>query len=270
MIVFNALCVYIVVVQVLAAESAYQVELLEFRAVPVDELGPFVHFIACLFVEFVLEVVVFLLELLREFVYDIVLELEELPLLLVVVHEHASLSQLPRQVVGQDVYVNFEVLGDSVLNIVVDLSVFMQKLQLIRSKRQRILLLHRSRWLSTRVSTGRKADVLQLLLLLRVARGNLLHGHEDFVNPSDVLLNFSNVILQHRQFDSLGRLESGHDSSVFITNVLLYDTLYSFDLIKAVVKPHDLSDKLRSLWDQALVDVSIYCIKSILECVFDG
>ena len=65
MIVFNALCVYIVVVQVLAAESAYQVELLELLAVLFDELGPFINLFNASFFKFVLKVVLCLLELLR-------------------------------------------------------------------------------------------------------------------------------------------------------------------------------------------------------------
>ena len=80
----------------LTTEGADEIELFELRTVPVDKLGPLVHFVPRLFVELVLEIIVLLLQFLRQLVDDIVLELQQLALLFVVVHEHTSLGQLPR------------------------------------------------------------------------------------------------------------------------------------------------------------------------------
>jgi len=131
LVVLNAVTIHILVIQVLSAESAYHVELLQLATIPIHQLGPLVHLVPCLLVELVLEVVVFLLELLRELVDHIILELQELPLLLVMVHEDSSFGELPRQVVGEYVDFNFEMLGHRVLYVVVQLAVFVEELQRI-------------------------------------------------------------------------------------------------------------------------------------------
>ena len=92
--VLLAVYVHIPISKVLSAEGADHVELLELASVAVDEASPLVHLVPGLFVELVLEVVVLLLELLAELPDDIVFELEDLPLLLVVIHQDPALCQL--------------------------------------------------------------------------------------------------------------------------------------------------------------------------------
>lgn len=187
LVVLNAVRIHIVVIQVLSAESANQIELLQLCTVPIDKLGPLVHLVPGLLVELVLEIVIFLLKLLRELVDHIVLELQQLPLLLIVVHQDSPLGKLPRQVVGQYVDFNFEVLGHRILYVVVQLAVFVQELQLIRPNTIpvcRSLATHRLR--------------CHLSVLLRcISRGDLFHGHEDFVYSCYVFLNLRNIILQN-------------------------------------------------------------------------
>ena len=143
LIVLNTIRIHIMVIHVLPAECTHEVELLELTPVSIDQLGPLVHFVPRFFVKLILEVVVLLLQLLRELVNDIIFELQQLPLFLVVVHEHAPLRQLPRQVVGKHVDVDLEMLRDRIFNVVIYLPILVQKLQLIRTEGlRRSCLLH--------------------------------------------------------------------------------------------------------------------------------
>ena len=132
--VLLAIVIDVMLTEVLAAEGAYELELLKLVAISVNKTGPLVHFVSGLFVELILEVVVLLLELLGQFPDDIILELEELSLLLVVVHKDSSLRQLSWQVVGEHIDLNLEVLGASILDVVIKLPVLVKELQLVRTE----------------------------------------------------------------------------------------------------------------------------------------
>lgn len=112
----------------LSTECADKLELFELITISVDESCPLIHLISCFFVEFILEVVILLFELLRQFPNDIVFEFEELSLLLVVIHEDPALSKLSWQVIRQHINLNLKMFGASILNVIVQLPVFMQEL----------------------------------------------------------------------------------------------------------------------------------------------
>ena len=76
----------------LPTESTDKLVFFEFASVSVNKSSPFVHLVSSFLVEFVLELIVLLLELLGKFPDNIVLELEELSLLFVVLHENSTLS----------------------------------------------------------------------------------------------------------------------------------------------------------------------------------
>ena len=99
MVVFLAVCINIVIAHVLTTECAYELKLLKFAAVSIDKSGPLVHLISSFLVELILEIVIFLFELLRKLPNDIVFKLEKFSLLLVVVHEDSSFGELSRKVV---------------------------------------------------------------------------------------------------------------------------------------------------------------------------
>lgn len=76
----------------LSTEGAYEFILLELTSVSIDESCPLIHLVTSLLIKFILVVVIFLLEFLRELPDDIVLKLEKFSLLFVVFKENASLS----------------------------------------------------------------------------------------------------------------------------------------------------------------------------------
>ena len=98
---------------------------------------------------------------------------------------------------------------------------------------------------------------------------NILHEHENFVNPSNILLHFSNVVLQDRSFDTFSRFEPLHHASVFIPNVSLNDLFHSFDFVETVVKSDNLADKLGPFWHQTLMNLLVHLVKSVTEGLFD-
>lgn len=126
-IVLGALGVDVGIAEVLPAEGAYELVLLELTRVPVDQARPLIHLMTSLLVELVLVVVVLLFELLRELPDDIVLELKQLALLLVVLQEGPSLRQLSRQVIRQHIDLHLKLLGDSIFDVLIDLSVLVQE-----------------------------------------------------------------------------------------------------------------------------------------------
>jgi hypothetical protein len=91
-----------------------------------------------------------------------------------------------------------------ILNIVIKLPELMKELKLIRPKGIQALRLDLASWGLSLISTC-----------------NLFHGHQDFIDSSDILLNFRDVMLQHSQLDSLCRPKSLHDGSVFVSNIFL-------------------------------------------------
>jgi hypothetical protein len=169
-VILDAVRVGSQVTQVLAAEGADQVVLFQFASIPINKFRPLFHLIAGFLIELILIEVIFFLEFLRHLPNDVILHLEEAALLLVVFDQQLALSEFPRQVVWVNIYVNFELLGNSIFDVFVKLSVVVQKCDLVRGA-----------------------------LLTR--RGNLLHKHQDFVDPRDVLLNLCQVVAQNRSLD---------------------------------------------------------------------
>ena len=90
--------------------------------------------------------------------------------------------------------------------------------------------------------------------LLAIASSDLLHEHQDLVDPRNVLLDFSNVMLEHSSFDTLCTPKSLHDAGVLISNIPLNYALDSFNFVQAVVKSNYLTDQLGSLGHEVLVD----------------
>ena len=113
----------------LTTEGANKLELLELVSVPINKSCPLIHLVSCLFVELILEIIILLFELLRKLPNDIVFELQEFPLLLVVVHKNSTLSKFSRKIVGKNIDFNFEMLCASILNVVIELSILVQELE---------------------------------------------------------------------------------------------------------------------------------------------
>ena len=120
-IVLNTVGVNSHVGHVLATERTDHVELFQFMRVFVDKTSPLFHFVPCFFIEFILVEVILFLELLRHLPNNVVLELEETALLLIVLNQQLSLSKLTRQIIRVDININFELLGDRVLNVLIQL-----------------------------------------------------------------------------------------------------------------------------------------------------
>lgn len=102
-----------------------------------------------------------------------------------------------------------------------------------------------------------------------VSTSYLFHCHENLINPSDVFLHFSYIVLQDCQFHSFCTPESLHYSPIFIPYVLFNNVFDSFDLIKSVIKSYDLPYQLSSLWNHILMDGSVDGVESIPESFFD-
>lgn len=111
----------------LSAESTDHLVLLELTRVSVNQSSPLVHLMSSFLVELVVEVVVLLLQLLRQFPNHIVFELKQLPLFLIVFHEYPPLGQLSGQIIRIYLNLNLKLFRNRILNILINLSVFMQK-----------------------------------------------------------------------------------------------------------------------------------------------
>ena len=200
--------------KMLPAESADQLEFLEFATISVDKSSPLIHLVPGFLIEFVLEVVILFLELLRKFPYDIVLELEELSLLLVVIHQHPTLSKLTWQVVREHIDLNLEVLGASIFDVVIQLAILMQELKLVRTKGIQPLGLN-----------------LTLRNFILVSAGNLFHGHEDLVNSCDVFLHFGYIVLEYSKLYSFSGSQPLHDCGILVSDIFFNNSFNRFNLI---------------------------------------
>ena len=120
--VFAALSVDDWIGEALSAESS---DLFEFPSVSINQLCPLAHLVARLLVEFSLVEVVLPLHLLRQSPDDFVFELKEFALLFVVLKKRLSFCQLSRQVVWVHLYVNFELLSNRELQVLVQLLISM-------------------------------------------------------------------------------------------------------------------------------------------------
>ena len=99
---------------------------------------------------------------------------------------------------------------------------------------------------------------------------DLLHEHQNFVDPGDVFLYFSDIVHQYGSLDTFSCLKSLHDSSVLIPNIPLNYTLHRFYFIKSVVKSDDLADELGPFWYQLVLNLLVYFFKSEPEGFIDS
>ena len=81
---------------------------------------------------FLVEVILFL-ELLRKFPDNIIFEFKEFPLFFIVLKEDLSLSQLSWEIVWEDIDFDLKLLRNSILNVLIQLSVSVQEAKLIWS-----------------------------------------------------------------------------------------------------------------------------------------
>lgn len=249
-IIFLAIGIDIVLTQMLTTECTYQLKLLKLITIPIYKSGPLIHLISCLFIKLILEIVILFLQFLRELPYNIVLELQKLSLLFVMIHQNSSLSKLSWQIVWKHIDFNLEMFCAGILDVVIQLSILVKKLKLIRSKGIQTLRLD-----------------LTCMNFILVSACNLFHSHKDLINSCDVFLDFSNIMLQYCKFDSLSRPESLHDSSILISDILFNDSLNRFNLIESMIQPNYLSNELSSLGDQALMNSFIHAIKTVSKCI---
>jgi len=94
---------------------------------------------------------------------------------------------------------------------------------------------------------------------------NLLHSHQDLVNTSDVLLNLSDVMLEHCKLNTFSRSQSLSDSRILILDVFVDNSLNSLNLVEAMVKSDNLSNKLSSLGHKTSVNALVNSIKPVLK-----
>lgn len=168
--------------------------------------------------------------------------------------EDASLGQFTGQIIGHDINLHLELLGDGVLDVLVELPVPVQEPNEVGA-----LVSHLTH------ATHHHAHSL---LLLGAASSDVLHGHEYLVDAGDVLLDFGDVVLEHGHLDALGTAQSLHDRSVLVPDVLLDHALQGLHLVDPVVQTHDLGDQLRSLWHYTRMDRSVYQVKTGAEGFF--
>ncbi len=140
------------------------------------------------------------------------------------VQQKLSLGKFSGQVIGVDVDIDLELLGNGILNVLVELFVTSEESELVWRAR------------------------------LTATLGNFLHKHENLVNARNVLLHLAQVVLEHGVLDALGRLEPLGDACVLVADVALNDLLHGFDLVETVVEPDDLANQTGALGHQTLVD----------------
>ena len=72
-------------------------------------------------------------------------------------------------------------------------------------------------------------------------------------------------MLQHSKLNAFSRSQSFHDCRIFVLNVFVDHSFYSFNLVKSVVQADDLSNKLRSFRNKTLVHLFVDLIEPISE-----
>lgn len=154
----------------LATERADKLILLELVSIAVNESGPLVHLMAGLLIKLVLVIVVLLFQLLRHLPYDIVLELQQSPLLLVMIHQDPTLCELSGKVIGHDINLHLKLLSRGVFYVLIDLSVLVEEAYDVRAS-------------------------LRQGLAWRASRRYVLHRHQYLINSGDVLLHLGDVVL---------------------------------------------------------------------------
>ena len=139
-----------------------------------------------------------------------------------------------------------------VLDVVVQLTILVQEMERVRAERLKAVI----------------HDFLGRDFVL-ITRSNFFHSHQYLIYPGDVFLDFSNIMLKHRQLDPLSRPQPLHDSGILVPDVFFYNSLNSFNLIKSVIQPHDLAYQLGSFWHQRLMDILVHSVESVPESLID-
>ena len=116
-----------------------------------------------------------------------------------------TLGQLTRQIIRVNLDVDLKLLGNSVLDVFVQLAVILQEGDLV--------------WLS----------------LLILARCGLLHEHKDLINTGTVLLHFREIMLQHGCFDTFSGFKSLDYTCILVSNITLNHLFDGFNLLKTMV-----------------------------------
>lgn len=96
---------------------------------------------------------------------------------------------------------------------------------------------------------------------------DFFHSHKDFVDSSDIFLDFRDVILKDCQLDSFRGLQPRHNSCILISDIFINYIFNSFDFIKSMVKPYNLTNKLGSFWNKAVMNNFIDRIKFISKSI---
>ena len=144
-----------------------------------------------LLVELLLIEVILLLQFLRQFPNHFIFEFEKLSLFLIVLQKYLAFSKLSWKIVWENINLNFELFGHSILHVLIQLSISMQEAKLIWSSCLRCSCTH--------IGTSSKIS----LILELVVSGNLLHEHKDLIDPCDVFLDLSYVMLKYGSLDTL-------------------------------------------------------------------
>jgi len=200
-----------------------------------------------LFIKLVLIVVILLFEFLTQLPDYIILELKESSLLLIVFEESTSLCQLSREIVGENVNLNLELLGNSIFDVFVDLTVLVQEPNDVGAA-----LRHKGR------------------LVWGTTRGHIFHSHQNLVDTGDVLLDLCYVVLQDSHLDTLSAPKALHDGTILVSNVFLNHILEGLYLIDSVVKSNDLRDKLSTLGYNTCVNGSVNQVETGTESFLHG
>jgi hypothetical protein len=83
---------------------------------------------------------------------------------------------------------------------------------------------------------------IRLGLLFVSTDRDFFHEHENLVDPSDIFLNLSDIVLEYSCFHTLSASQALHNACIFISDISFNDILDSFNLIKTVIEAHDLAD----------------------------
>jgi hypothetical protein len=157
------------------------------------------------------------------------------------IHKQTFFSEFSRHIVWHNVYFDFELLCDGILNIVINLSESVQELVDIGG------LLHLVHGLLTRVLVLRRLGAWYWLSI--ISGCDIFHSHKDFIDSCNVFLYFGDIMLEYSALHSLARPQSFHNGRVFVPDIFFNDALKVLDLIKSMVKSHDLTDQLSSFGD---------------------
>ena len=185
--------------------------------------------------------------------------------------EDLPFGKLARKVVWENFNIDLKLLRYSIFQVFIQLSIAVKESELVWTL---------GLWLGfifLRRSCLRRIDLRSRLSVLSwgwrhfqlVTDSNLLHEHQNFVNPGDVFLDFGDIVHQYGSLDTFSCFKPLHNASVLIPNIPLNHLLHRFYFIESVIKSNDLADELSSLWHQAILNLLVYCFKSEPEGFID-